>query len=112
MKKVIVLLVALLVACAPISYANWACDAAQSDVYLKVTGGKLLRGIGNAAFGWVELVRQPMVQANKWEGVSRGVGHAILRTVSGVVEAATCWVPKADIPAPSPVCPTDLFDVK
>ncbi len=113
MKKVLVLLVALLVAVAPVSYAaNWACDSATSDIYLKATGGKLLRGIGNAAFGWVELVRQPMIQDNKWEGVSRGIGHTILRTVSGAVEAVTCWVPKADVPAPAPVCPTDLFKAK
>ena len=50
-----------------------------------------------------------MVQVNKWEGVSRGVGHAILRTVAGAVEAVTFFVPGANVPIPSPTCPTDLF---
>jgi putative exosortase-associated protein (TIGR04073 family) len=112
MKKVLVLLVAMLIAFAPLSFANWACESAGSDIYLKAAGGKLLRGIGNAAFGWTELIRQPMIQENKWEGVSRGVGHAILRTLSGAVEAVTCLVPKANIPAVEPVCPTDMFKAK
>ena len=109
MKKVFVLLVAMLVAWAPMSFANWACDAVGSDVYLKAAGGKLLRGIGNVAVGWVELVRQPMVVENKWEGVSKGIGYTVLRTLSGAVEAATFFVPGAEVPAPSPTCPTDLF---
>ena len=109
MKKVFVLLVAMLVACAPMSFANWACDAAGSDVYLKAAGGKLLRGVENVAVGWVELIRQPMVQANKWEGVSRGIGETVLRTLSGAVEAGTFFVPAAKIPLRAPACPTDLF---
>ena len=110
MKKVFALLVAMLIACAPMSFAaNWACDAAGSDVYLKAAGGKLIRGIENVAFGWVELVRQPMIQANKWEGVSRGVGEAVLRTLSGAVDAVTFFVPSAKIPLRAPACPTDLF---
>lgn len=109
MKKVFALMLALLVACAPMSFANWICDSVDSDAYLNAAGGKLIRGIGNVAFGWVELIRQPTIQANKWEGVSKGVSYFVLRTLSGALEAVTFFIPGAEIPVPEPTCPTGLF---
>ena len=110
MKKVFVLFLTMLVACAPLSFAACSvCDAAASDDYAKGAMGKLGRGLLNAGFGWVELFRQPAINENKWEGVGRGVVHSIARTGSGVLEAATFIIPQAKIPTPTPGCPLDLM---
>ena len=110
MKKVLVLVVAMLVACVPMSFAACAvCNAAASDSYAKAAVGKLGRGIANAGFGWVELFRQPAIRANKWEGVGRGFVHTIGRTGLGVVEAATSIIPGAKIPKMDPACPLDMM---
>ena len=109
MKKIWVVAVMILVAVAPLGFANSVCESVDSPEYLKAAGAKLVRGIGNVAFSWVEFFRQPIISENKWEGVSKGIGYTVLRTLSGAVEAATFFVPGAEVPAPSPTCPTDLF---
>lgn len=110
MKKVFALLVAMLVACAPMSFAACGiCNAAASDSYATAAAGKLGRGLANAGLGWVELFRQPAINQNKWEGVGRGFVHTIGRTLSGVVEAATFLIPGANIPVPTPSCPIEMM---
>ena len=110
MKKVLVLVMALLVACAPISFAACQiCTAADSSDYATAAAGKLGRGIANAAFGWVELFRQPAINKNPWEGVGRGIVDTIGRTGSGVLEAATFIIPAAKIPLPDPSCPIEML---
>ncbi len=110
MKKVFVLVMALLVACAPMSFAACQiCTAADSSDYAKAAAGKLGRGIANAAFGWVELFRQPAINKNPWEGVGKGIVHTIGRTGSGILEAATFIIPNAKIPLPNPTCPLEML---
>src|SRR3989338_10645543 len=109
MKKVLVLMIALLVAFAPMSFAYDFCAAADSDPYADAAVGKLGCGITNAAFGWLELIHQPQVNENAWEGVGRGVVHTIGRTASGVLEAATFIIPDAKIPLLDPNCPLDML---
>ena len=111
MKKTVVLAVVMVVALAPLSFANAVCDAVDSSQYAKAAGAKLVRGIGNAAFCWVELFRQPIIRENKWEGVGRGFVHTGVRAVGGVAEAATAIIPGAKIPQPDPSCPTDLVNM-
>ncbi len=110
MKKVLVLVMAMLVAYAPMSFALCQiCTAADSNDYAKAAAGKLGRGIANAAFGWVELFRQPAINANPWEGVGKGIVDTIGRTGSGILEAATFIIPSAKIPLPNPTCPFEML---
>ena len=111
MRKIMVLAVIVSLAVMPLAFANF-CDSVSSDKYLEATGSKLVRGVGNVAFSWVELFRQPMVNENKWEGVGRGVLHTGVRAVAGAVEAVTAIIPGVDIPQPSPSCPTDLVNTE
>lgn len=116
MKKAIALAVIMLVACAPIALAADAggapdavCKWAASDSYPTAASGRLLRGIANAGFGWLELFRQPMINDNKWEGFSKGVVHTVGRTLFGVLEAATFFLPQVEIPAQDPACPLEMI---
>ena len=111
MKKVSVLTAVMLVALVPLSFANVVCDNVSSPQYLKATGSKLVRGVGNVAFSWVELFRQPIINENKWEGVGRGVVQTGVRAVAGAAEAVTAIIPHVNIPQPNPPCPTDLVNV-
>lgn len=109
MKKLLVLAVVMVVACAPLSFAACAiCNATDSGSYGKAALAKLTRGIANAGLGWIELLRQPVINENKWEGVGMGVIHTIGRTGSGVLEAVTFFVPQAEIPLPDPSCPLEF----
>ena len=110
MKKALVFVIALLVIATPMSFAaDMFCEAANSSSYLTAAGGKLGRGVANAAFGWVELLRQPALNENGWEGVGRGIVHTIGRTGSGILEVATFIVPQAKIPLLDPACPLDMM---
>src|SRR3990167_5043508 len=109
MKKVLVLMIALLVAFAPMSFAYDFCAAADSDPYADAAVGKLGCGITNAAFGWLELIHQPQVNENAWEGIGRGVVHTIGRTASGVLQAGTFIIPDAKFPVPTPASAFDLL---
>ena len=112
MKKVLALMLVMLVACVPMSFAACSvCDATASDNYATAAGGKLSRGLLNASLGWLELFRQPAINENKWEGVGRGFVHTIGRTGSGALETATFLIPGAKIPVPSPGCPLEILGV-
>lgn len=110
MKKALVLVLILLIAFAPMSFALCTfCQKAESTTYTEAAIGKLGRGVANAAFGWVELFRQPAINANAWEGFGRGIVHTIGRTGSGVLDVATFWIPNAKIPVPDPTCPIEML---
>ncbi len=110
MKKAMVLLLIMMIACSPMSFAMCPfCQKAQSDKYAESAFGKLGRGLTNTAFGWFELFRQPAINENAWEGVGRGVVHAFGRTGSGILEVATFLIPQAEIPLPDPACAMDMF---
>jgi len=112
MKKAIALAVVMLVACAPMSFAADAvCNWAASDNYAAAATGKLLRGVENAGFGWVELFRQPTINENKWEGASKGILYTLTRTLAGAAEAATFFVPAVKIPEQSPACPIEMLSL-
>lgn len=75
---------------------EWAVD----DNYFKKTSGMFLRGFSNTAFGWGDIVTHPL----RWSrnaplgvgtlfGLVMGPTVAILRTTSGAIDIATCWVP-------------------
>ena len=112
MKKTVILTMAIAVLFAPMCYADAACNAASSENYLKSTGGKLYRGIGNAALCWVEVFRQPMINENKWEGVGKGIVQTGVRAVLGALDTATAIFPGVNVPLPDPSCPTDLVHVE
>jgi len=108
MKKLLALVVVMLIAFVPLSFAACPNPDSYDDNYAKGAGAKLVRGLSNAALGWVEILRQPVINENKWEGVSKGFVYAVGRTGSGVLEAATFFVPQADIPLPTPACPLEF----
>ncbi len=75
---------------------EWAVD----DNYLKKTPAMFLRGFSNAGFGWAEILTHPV----RWSrnaplgigtltGLIVGPVMAVLRTTSGAIDLATCWVP-------------------
>ena len=108
MRKVSVLVVAMLVALMPLGFANSVCNAVDSHEYLKSSSAKLVRGVGNVALSWVEIFREPVINENKWEGVGRGFWQAGVRAVAGASEAVTSFIPNIKVPQPNPSCPTDL----
>lgn len=112
MKKVSVLALVLFMALVPLSFANSVCDSVNSSEYTKAAGAKLVRGVGNVAFSWVEIFRQPIINENKWEGVGRGFWQGGVRAVAGAAEAVTFFIPNVNIPQPSPSCPTDLVNTE
>lgn len=73
---------------------------AVADNYLKKVPGMFLRGFSNTAFGWVEILTHPV----RWSknaplglgtlyGFVMGPVMGTLRTSSGALDLATCWVP-------------------
>ncbi len=73
---------------------------AVADNYLKKTPGMFLRGLSNAGFGWVEILTHPIQWSRNaplglgtLAGLIVGPVVGVLRTSSGVIDLATCWVP-------------------
>ncbi len=75
---------------------EWAVD----DNYLKKTAGMFGRGFSNVSFGWADIITHPF----RWtRNAPLGLGTAmglvmgpvvgVLRTTSGAIDLATCWVP-------------------
>ena len=75
---------------------EWAVD----DNYLKKTAGMFGRGFSNVTFGWADIITHPF----RWSrnaplglgtamGLVMGPFVAVLRTASGALDVATCWVP-------------------
>ena len=109
MKKAIVLLLIMMVAYSPMSFALCSiCQKAQSDKYAEAAVGKLGRGLANTALGWVELFRQPYINENHWEGFGKGLVYTVGRTGSGILEVVTFPFPKLEIPLPDPSCPLEM----
>ncbi len=78
--------------------------AAPSQSYAYDAWGKLGRGLGNAVFGWVEVLNQPqlMVKAGqRWPvalggGVPKGIFFGLARTLVGLYEVLTFPAPIPD----------------
>ena len=75
---------------------EWAVD----DNYLKKVPGMFGRGFSNVTFGWADIITHPF----RWSknaplglgtvmGLVMGPIVGTLRTTSGVVDIATCWIP-------------------
>ena len=95
------------------------CKAANqqtSSHYLDFTGARLLQGVTNVAFSWLELGLQPVkasAQAKKGEcpfnvglaGAAHGLGSAGYRIVEGSGEILTAfWPQRVLAPAECEVC--------
>ena len=71
---------------------------------------KLFNGLHNTLTGWTELPRQ-VYNVTKEEdltqgltyGIIRGIGYGIVRTVSGIMDAALFFVPPYDKPLMEPL---------
>ena len=109
MKKILAITFTWLVILAPMGFAGAICDAVDSPQYVKATGAKLARGIGNVVVSWVELFRQPVQAENKLEGVGLGLVYTTGRAIAGALETATAIIPTVEIPQLDPSCPTDVL---
>lgn len=90
---------------------DWVVRWAVDDNYLKKTTGMLFRGLSNVTFGWTEILTHPF----RWSknaplgsgfisGIFMGSFVAVLRTISGVTDVATFWIPWwHGVPMPKPV---------
>ena len=108
MKKLLALVVVLVIAWAPMSFAACAiCDSTTSDSWGKATGAKVVRGIANTGLGWSELIRQPVIAENKFQGVGNGVVEAFRRTGVGVLQLLTFPFPNVHTPELTPSCPLE-----
>ncbi len=90
---------------------DWMVRGATSDNYLEKAPAMLFRGLHNVAFGWVEIISQPVRHSkNAPLGVGTATGlimgpvMAITRTGSGLVDVLTFWIPGFHgWPLPKPV---------
>lgn len=75
---------------------EWAVD----DNYMKKVPGMFGRGFSNVTFGWADIITHPI----RWSknaplglgtamGLIMGPFVAVLRTTSGAIDIATCWLP-------------------
>lgn len=103
MRKVLLLLVIMIFAVS-CGYAAdekaagcWSCANLKSDNIHTVYGARLCNGVSNAVLGWSEIFFRPgkLVAAGENPVVAffRGLGNAIGRTGTGMVEVATFWTP-------------------
>ena len=85
----------------------------QAAPYAEQASSTLLRGALNTAFGWTDLLVEPVseVQAkgNLATGLGKGVSHALKRTAQGLGELVTFWVPRSKTSGPPlatdcPIC--------
>lgn len=89
-------------ACACTEWKKWPTD----NIMLGM-GTKLVRGVANAATGWAEIPRSIYVTSRDeglaqglFVGPFQGILSGAYRTVVGVVEAATFFVPAPDCYGP------------
>ena len=66
--------------------------------YTEKASFTLVRGLSNTAFGWTELLMQPTDEVehggNVFVGMGKGLTSAAGRTVAGVGEIFTFWLPQ------------------
>ena len=86
-----------------------------SAPYAETTSSTLLRGALNTAFGWTELLVEPAAEVQRQgdlvTGLGKGVSLAVKRTVLGLGELVTFWVPRskaseAPLATDCPICRT------
>ena len=100
MKKVLLAVIVVLLL-SGMAYAQChICDGIASDNYGKKAGAKFLRGVGNTLFGWMELFVSPGREVEQGShvvtAVVAGLGNALERTSSGLVDVLTFWNPTKD----------------
>ncbi|NQT07117.1 MAG: hypothetical protein HQ575_06210 [Candidatus Omnitrophica bacterium] len=97
MKKVLLTIIAFLLS-ASVAYAGCSiCEGVLSENYGQRITYKLVRGLGNTLFGWTELLMRPGKEMHKGEhfatAVFIGLGNALTRTTSGVIDVLVFWNP-------------------
>lgn len=75
-------------------------DNASAEEVVTGMSDKMVRGVANVATGWLEFpkqiyvtFREDGVAAGLFSGPVRGIGMTVARTVSGVVELSTFYLP-------------------
>ena len=79
---------------------DWMVRNAASDNYWEKAPSMFVRGLHNVAFGWVELIAQPIRHSKNaplvlgtLTGIVMGIVMTVARTGSGLVDVLTFWVP-------------------
>ncbi len=97
MKKVLLVVVAVLLLTGTAYAECYICDRVDSDAYASKAGGRLIRGLGNTLMGWAEIVVSPGREMESgshfFTAVVAGLGNAIGRTGNGIVDLLTFWNP-------------------
>jgi len=97
MKKIFLTIMVMLLLTG-MAYAEcFICDGVASGEYGTKAGAKFLRGVGNTLFGWMELFVSPGREMQEGSHVATavvaGLGNAVERTSSGLVDILTFWNP-------------------
>lgn len=85
---------------APASQVCPICGRLRSEhlEYSDKAGTMLARGALNFALGWTEMMKQPAQEVREGHsvltGLARGVERSTARTIGGLGELATFWLPK------------------
>jgi len=101
LKKIFVMIPALvlILASSALGAAPKTVDEASAQEVTGGMSGKAVRGLANIATGWLELPKQVYLGAVKESSFKdtvasplKGIGMAVVRTVSGVGELATFFL--------------------
>ncbi|GEM_PF-5966102 len=86
----------------PSTQACPICGRLRSEhlSYSDKAGAMLARGALNFTLGWTEMMKQPAQEVKEGHsvltGIARGVEHSAARTLGGLGELATFWMPKVN----------------
>ncbi len=78
----------------------FSSQAVSAESYFDISSEKFVSGIANAATGWVELPKNVILTGQKEGpiygasiGVAIGIMHTVGRSLVGVLDAATFFIP-------------------
>ena len=97
----------ILAACV-LTSALMTAPSVQAEGYFKTFGDKVSQGLGNMAFGFIEIPKnvinisdeQNIFVGMTW-GVLRGVAHGVGRTLVGATEFISAPIPTGEFAAPA-----------
>lgn len=105
-RKLVIPLTAALLAAAPAASAEPKicpiCDQLRKEklAYPEKAGNMLARGALNFTLGWTEMMKQPAQEAREGHhvltGLGKGISRSASRTLGGLAEIATFWMPKVN----------------
>ncbi|MDP3919337.1 MAG: hypothetical protein Q8R76_00815 [Candidatus Omnitrophota bacterium] len=99
MKRFLIFLMIMLVALSSgTAFAGGGREKVTSDNYVERATSRLLGGIMNAGFSWIELIAEPINslkhdEQNIANGVVDGIAKTVFFALVGTWDVATFWFP-------------------